>query len=103
MARVTGWTAHIMEQLADNRLIRPLSQYTGAGERRVVPLAQRLELDAVRRLLFIDFEGLAVASAADVDAIEHEDARVRPALARLASVLSRSARSAARPADSSTA
>lgn len=41
MARITGWTAHIMEQLADNRLIRPLSQYAGAGERRVVPLAKR--------------------------------------------------------------
>jgi 2-methylcitrate synthase len=41
MARVTGWTAHIIEQLADNRLIRPLSHYTGPPERRVVPLAQR--------------------------------------------------------------
>jgi 2-methylcitrate synthase len=41
MARITGWTAHIMEQLADNRLIRPLSQYTGHAERRVVPLKQR--------------------------------------------------------------
>ncbi len=41
MARITGWTAHILEQLANNRLIRPLSQYTGPGERRVVPLAQR--------------------------------------------------------------
>ena len=41
MARITGWTAHIMEQQAHNRLIRPLSKYTGAGERRVVPLAKR--------------------------------------------------------------
>ncbi len=41
MARITGWTAHIMEQLANNRLIRPLSKYTGPGERHVVPLAQR--------------------------------------------------------------
>jgi 2-methylcitrate synthase len=41
MARVTGWTAHVMEQLAANRLIRPLSQYTGPAERHVVPLAQR--------------------------------------------------------------
>ncbi len=41
MARITGWTAHIMEQLANNRLIRPLSQYTGPTERRVVPLSQR--------------------------------------------------------------
>jgi 2-methylcitrate synthase len=41
MARITGWTAHIMEQLADNRLIRPLSQYIGHAERRVVPLEKR--------------------------------------------------------------
>jgi 2-methylcitrate synthase len=41
MARITGWTAHILEQLANNRLIRPLSQYTGPGERHVVPLSQR--------------------------------------------------------------
>ena len=40
-ARVTGWTAHIMEQQANNRLIRPLSKYTGPGERHVPPLAQR--------------------------------------------------------------
>jgi 2-methylcitrate synthase len=42
MARITGWTAHIMEQLANNRLIRPLSKYTGPGERHVIPLPQRL-------------------------------------------------------------
>jgi 2-methylcitrate synthase len=41
MARITGWTAHIMEQLAHNRLIRPLSEYNGPGQRSVVPLAQR--------------------------------------------------------------
>jgi 2-methylcitrate synthase len=41
MARVTGWTAHIMEQQAHNRLIRPLSKYTGPAQRRVVPLNQR--------------------------------------------------------------
>ena len=35
MARITGWTAHIMEQLANNRLIRPLSKYTGPGERHL--------------------------------------------------------------------
>ena len=42
MARITGWTAHIMEQLAHNRLIRPLSEYTGPGQRAVVPLSQRV-------------------------------------------------------------
>ena len=34
-ARVTGWTAHIMEQLASNSLIRPLSLYNGPAERHV--------------------------------------------------------------------
>jgi 2-methylcitrate synthase/citrate synthase II len=34
-ARVTGWTAHIMEQQAHNALIRPLSQYTGPEQRAV--------------------------------------------------------------------
>lgn len=34
-ARVVGWTAHIMEQLASNALIRPLSEYNGPGERHV--------------------------------------------------------------------
>ena len=42
MARITGWTAHILEQQEANALIRPLSSYTGR-ERRSVPLpAQRL-------------------------------------------------------------
>lgn len=34
-ARVTGWTAHIMEQAASNALIRPLSQYNGPDERHI--------------------------------------------------------------------
>ena len=35
MSRITGWTAHVMEQLAGNTLIRPLSIYVGLAERRV--------------------------------------------------------------------
>ncbi|MFJ6077806.1 bifunctional 2-methylcitrate synthase/citrate synthase [Pseudarthrobacter sp. NPDC092419] len=34
-SRITGWTAHIMEQLESNSLIRPLSEYNGAEERHV--------------------------------------------------------------------
>ncbi|WP_022918348.1 bifunctional 2-methylcitrate synthase/citrate synthase [Ruania albidiflava] len=34
-SRVTGWCAHIMEQLASNALIRPLSEYTGPEQREV--------------------------------------------------------------------
>lgn len=36
-SRVTGWTAHVMEQLASNALIRPLSVYNGPDERHVPP------------------------------------------------------------------
>ncbi|WP_029090323.1 bifunctional 2-methylcitrate synthase/citrate synthase [Brevibacterium album] len=35
MSRITGWTAHIMEQQASNALIRPLSAYDGAEQRSV--------------------------------------------------------------------
>lgn len=35
MSRIAGWTAHIMEQNADNKLIRPLSAYSGVGQRSV--------------------------------------------------------------------
>ncbi|WP_026535255.1 bifunctional 2-methylcitrate synthase/citrate synthase [Arthrobacter sp. H14] len=34
-SRITGWTAHIMEQAEDNALIRPLSAYSGPDERHV--------------------------------------------------------------------
>ena len=34
-ARITGWTSHIMEQRANNALIRPLSAYNGVPERHV--------------------------------------------------------------------
>lgn len=35
MSRITGWTAHIMEQMAANSLIRPLSAYSGVDERHL--------------------------------------------------------------------
>lgn len=41
MSRVTGWTAHIMEQIANNRLIRPLCEYTGPTNKSVTSLADR--------------------------------------------------------------
>jgi 2-methylcitrate synthase len=40
-ARITGWAAHVIEQAADNRLIRPLSQYTGVAQRSVPAMAAR--------------------------------------------------------------
>lgn len=41
MARTTGWSAHIMEQAANNRIIRPLSEYVGASQRKVAPVSER--------------------------------------------------------------
>ena len=41
IARTSGWTAHVLEQLADNRLIRPQSLYTGPTGVKVVPIEQR--------------------------------------------------------------
>ena len=37
MARITGWTAHIVEQNENNSLIRPLSAYVGEEQRSVPP------------------------------------------------------------------
>ena len=41
MSRITGWSAHIMEQHTSNKLIRPLSKYRGADVREVMLLNQR--------------------------------------------------------------
>ncbi len=41
IARTAGWTAHVLEQLADNRLIRPQSQYTGPIGLKLLPIQQR--------------------------------------------------------------
>lgn len=40
-ARIAGWTAHILEQLDDNRLIRPKAEYAGPERRSVPPIEQR--------------------------------------------------------------
>jgi citrate synthase len=41
VARTSGWTAHVIEQIDDNRIIRPLSLYSGPAPRDYVPLASR--------------------------------------------------------------
>ncbi len=38
LARISGWMAHIMEQRSNNKLIRPISRYTGPEPRMYVPL-----------------------------------------------------------------
>ncbi|MYI98282.1 MAG: citrate synthase, partial [Gemmatimonadetes bacterium] len=40
-SRITGWTAHLLEQYADNRIIRPLGEYTGPTEARYIPMDAR--------------------------------------------------------------
>jgi len=41
ISRITGWSAHILEQHAANKLIRPLASYKGSQHRKVVQLNQR--------------------------------------------------------------
>ena len=41
VSRVAGWTAHILEQHAHNRLIRPRALYTGPQDAEYIPMAER--------------------------------------------------------------
>jgi citrate synthase len=41
VARVAGWSAHVLEQSANNRLIRPQSEYIGPEPRMPVPISER--------------------------------------------------------------
>ena len=40
-SRITGWAAHIMEQRADNKLIRPAADYVGPGLQQWLPIEDR--------------------------------------------------------------
>jgi citrate synthase len=41
ISRVSGWTAHVVEQLTNNRLLRPRAEYEGVKEASYVPLSKR--------------------------------------------------------------
>lgn len=40
-SRLTGWAAHVFEQRANNRIIRPSAEYIGVEQRKFVPIERR--------------------------------------------------------------
>src|SRR6185503_10321161 len=41
VSRIAGWTGHVLEQYADNKLIRPRAEYIGARDARYIPMTER--------------------------------------------------------------
>jgi citrate synthase len=43
VSRTAGWAAHVLEQYADNRLIRPRAEYLGEKDVAYVPIDRRVK------------------------------------------------------------
>lgn len=41
ISRISGWTGHVLEQYAENKLIRPRAEYVGARDQQYVPIGER--------------------------------------------------------------
>ena len=41
VSRTAGWTAHILEQYRDNRIMRPRAKYIGEKDRKYIPIEER--------------------------------------------------------------
>jgi citrate synthase len=41
VSRSVGWSAHVLEQVSNNRLIRPQSQFVGPTDRKFAPISDR--------------------------------------------------------------
>jgi len=41
LSRIGGWSANLMEQVADNRLMRPQAEYVGPANQEFVPIGER--------------------------------------------------------------
>ena len=48
VGRAPGWLAHVLEQYADNRLIRPRAEYIGPTRAQYIPIEQRTHSPVVK-------------------------------------------------------